>query len=120
MRSDDVASPIPEEIRLRRGARVLAVRFDNGADFELAAEYLRVFSPSAEVRGHGGDMPPVTGKRDVAIERVEPVGHYAVRLYFDDGHNTGLFDWNTLYTLGRDYAANWQRYRERVAAAATP
>lgn len=109
--------PEPEDIRVRRSSRVLDVRFADGAEFSLPFEYLRVFSPSAEVRGHGGGEPTlVTGKQDVDIERVEPVGQYAVRLCFDDGHRTGIYSWAVLYELGRDYAENWRRYRERVAA----
>lgn len=109
-------TPAPEEIRLRRGSRVLVVSFQDGASFALGFEYLRVFSPSAEVRGHGvGEPALVTGKENVGIERVEPVGNYAVRLYFDDGHNTGLYTWSELYALGRDYEANWRRYRQRLA-----
>ncbi len=110
--------PPAEDLRLRRASRVLEVRFADGAEFSLPFEYLRVFSPSAEVRGHGGGEPTlVTGKQDVDIERVEPVGQYAVRLCFDDGHRTGIYSWAVLYQLGRDYAENWRRYRERVAAA---
>lgn len=111
---DDV--PEPESIRLRRNSRVLTVAFADGAEFDLGFEYLRVFSPSAEVRGHGGGEPIlVTGKENVTIEKVEPVGNYAVRLVFDDGHNTGLYTWGELYELGRDYVANWRRYKERLA-----
>ncbi|MEQ8800023.1 MAG: gamma-butyrobetaine hydroxylase-like domain-containing protein [Salinisphaeraceae bacterium] len=110
--------PLAEDLRLRRSSRVLEVRFVDGAEFSLPFEYLRVFSPSAEVRGHGGGEPTlVTGKQDVDIERVEPVGQYAVRLCFDDGHRTGIYSWAVLYELGRDYAENWRRYRERVTAA---
>lgn len=111
-------TPEPEEIRLRSVSRVLDVRFADGAHFALPFEYLRVFSPSAEVRGHSvGEPMLVTGKSGVAIERVEPVGNYAVRLFFDDGHSTGIYSWRQLYLLGHDYAANWQRYLQRLAEA---
>lgn len=109
--------PAPEELRVRRASRVLDLRFADGAHFELPFEYLRVFSPSAEVRGHGGGEPLlVTGKSEVLIDAIEPVGNYAVQLQFDDGHSTGLYSWALLYQLGRDYERNWRRYRERLAA----
>ena len=108
----------PTEIRLRRNSRLLAVSFEDGSEFELPFEYLRVHSPSAEVRGHGpGQETLQTGKENVAITAVEPVGHYAVRLVFDDGHDSGLYSWAYLYELGRDMAANWARYLDRLAAA---
>lgn len=89
------------EIRLRRQARLLVVSFDDGRVFELPFEYLRVNSPSAEVQGHGpGQRVTVTGKENVGIKAVEPIGQYAVRLVFDDGHDTGLFTWKYLYELG--------------------
>jgi DUF971 family protein len=95
-----VDSP-PVEIRLRTVSRVLAVAFDNDERYELPFEYLRVNSPSAEVQGHGpGQKSVVTGKEDVQITRIEPVGHYAVRLVFDDGHDSGLFTWKYLRELG--------------------
>jgi DUF971 family protein len=108
----------PTDIRLRTATRVLEVSFDDGANFTMSFEYLRVFSPSAEVKGHGGGEGVLqTGKEAVTITAVEPVGNYAVRLVFDDGHSTGLYSWNLLYELGRDRAANWARYLERCAAA---
>jgi len=108
----------PTEIRLRRNSRLLTVSFEDGSNFELPFEYLRVFSPSAEVRGHGpGQETLQTGKENVAITAVEPVGHYAVKLVFDDGHDSGLYSWTYLYELGRDMAANWKRYLDRLAAA---
>jgi len=110
--------PRPTDIKLRTESRVLEVRFDDGASFELPFEYLRVFSPSAEVKGHGGgEGLLVTGKQDVGIGGIEPVGNYAVRLLFDDGHSTGLYSWDVLYTLGRNIEANWARYLERCAEA---
>ncbi|MGA2188134.1 MAG: DUF971 domain-containing protein [Steroidobacteraceae bacterium] len=110
--------PQPVEIKLRTESRILDVRFDDGSRFELSFEYLRVFSPSAEVKGHGGGEGTLqTGKQDVRITRVEPIGNYAVRLVFDDGHNTGLYSWRLLHELGRERQANWTRYLERCAAA---
>jgi DUF971 family protein len=110
--------PQPVDIRLRTESRLLAVSFDDGSRFELPFEYLRVFSPSAEVRGHGGgEGALVTGKGNVGISSVEPVGNYALRLFFDDGHNTGLYSWSVLHELGRDRPANWARYLERCAEA---
>lgn len=111
-------TPQPVEIKLRTESRLLEVRFDDGSRFELGFEYLRVFSPSAEVKGHGGGEGILqTGKEKVRITGVEPIGNYAVRLVFDDGHNTGLYTWTLLYELGRDAEANWSRYLERCAAA---
>lgn len=111
-------SPIPTEIRLRSRSRLLAVAFDDGSQFELPFEYLRVYSPSAEVKGHGpGQEVLVLGKENVGIRRIEPIGQYAVRLVFDDGHDTGLYSWRYLYELGRDYEKKWARYLERRAAA---
>lgn len=110
--------PQPTDIRIRTQSRLLEVHFDDGAHFELPFEYLRVFSPSAEVQGHGGgEGLLVTGKERVGIARVEPVGNYALRLCFDDGHDTGLYSWSVLYALGRDRVANLARYRERCAAS---
>ena len=108
----------PTDIKLRTESRLLDVRFDDGSHFELPFEYLRVFSPSAEVKGHGGgEGALVQGKQNVGISGVEPVGNYALRLFFDDGHNTGLYSWSVLYQLGKDHAANWARYQERCAEA---
>jgi DUF971 family protein len=113
--------PQPVEIKLRTESRILEVAFDDGSHYELAFEYLRVFSPSAEVKGHGGGEGTLqTGKQSVRITAVEPIGNYAVRLVFDDGHNTGLYSWDLLHGLGHDAAANWARYLERCAAAGTP
>ncbi len=110
--------PAPVEIRLHVRSRLLEVSFDDGARFELPAEYLRVHSPSAEVQGHGaGDGVLVTGKQQVGIRAVEPIGHYAVRLVFDDGHDTGLYTWKYLHELGTQREARWSRYQQRVANA---
>jgi DUF971 family protein len=105
--------PVATEIRLRRASRVLEVSFA-----ELPFEYLRVYSPSAEVKGHGpGQEVLVLGKEQVGIAAVEPVGQYAVKLVFDDGHDTGLYTWKYLHELGRERAAKWARYEERRAQA---
>lgn len=110
--------PIPTEIKLRHRSRVLEVSFDDGSRFELPYEYLRVHSPSAEVKGHGpGQETLVLGKQDVGIRTAEPVGQYAVRLVFDDGHDTGLYTWKYLHELGREQEQNWARYLQRVAAS---
>lgn len=103
-------SPIPEELRLDRQARELHVRFDDGAEFVLPCEYLRVFSPSAEVKTARARGDLVTDKQSVNIERIEPCGTYAVRLYFSDGHDTGIYSWESLYQLGQDRQKNWQQY----------
>ena len=110
--------PTPTEIRLKKEPPLLVVTFDDGSEFEYTFEYLRVHSPSAEVRGHGpGQETLQLGKENVAIARIDPVGHYAVRLVFDDGHDTGLYNWDYLYELGRDRASNWQQYLDRLEAA---
>jgi DUF971 family protein len=111
--------PVPTEIKLRKTARLLEVSFTDGSRFELPFEYLRVHSPSAEVKGHGpGQETLVLGKENVGIRTIEPVGQYAVRLVFDDGHDSGLYTWKYLHELGRDLAPNWARYLERKAASA--
>jgi DUF971 family protein len=109
-------APQPIDIKLRTQSRLLEVSFDDGAHFELPFEYLRVFSPSAEVKGHGGGEGTLQlGKEQVGISGFEPVGNYALRLFFDDGHNTGLYSWSVLYRLGAEREANWARYLERCA-----
>ena len=111
---------IPTDIKLRTASRLLEVRFDDGTCYELPFEYLRVFSPSAEVKGHGGGEGVLQlGKQNVGISRLEPIGNYALRLHFDDGHNTGLFSWVLLHELGRNRDANWARYQQRCAEART-
>jgi DUF971 family protein len=108
--------PTPIEIKLRRQSRLLQVSFDDGMRYELPYEFLRVHSPSAEVKGHGpGQETLVTGKQDVGLRAIEPVGQYAVRLVFDDGHDSGLYSWKYLYELGRDRDALWRRYLDRLA-----
>ncbi len=104
-------SPWPTEIRLRSDRRLLVVGFDDGRRFELAAEYLRVLSPSAEVQGHSPEQRKIVGgKKDVLISAIDPIGNYAVRLTFDDGHNTGLFSWRYLLELGVNHERNWATY----------
>jgi DUF971 family protein len=113
-----MSSPIATELRLRTASRLLQVTFDDHQVFELPFEYLRVHSPSAEVKGHGpGQEVLVTGKSAVVIRAIEPIGQYAVKLVFDDGHDTGLYTWKYLYELGRDRTLNWERYQARVAAS---
>ena len=108
----------PTEINLHKLSRVLEISFDDGSPFELPAEYLRVYSPSAEVRGHSpGQETLQVGKEEVNIEQIEPVGQYAVTLHFDDGHNTGIYNWELLYELGANRDAYWQDYLDRLAAA---
>ena len=106
----------PTEIRLRKEERVLEVDFADGRKFRLPAEYLRVESPSAEVQGHGQDKRIVPGRRLVAITGVEPVGNYAVRIAFDDLHDTGIYSWDTLYDLGERRDEIWQIYLDALAA----
>ena len=113
--------PHPTNIKSRTQSRVLEVSFDDGSVFELPYEYLRVYSPSAEVRGHGpGQEQLQLGKHEVRITKVEPVGNYAVRLVFDDGHDTGLYTWAYLYELGRDRPQKWQNYLERLKDLGIP
>lgn len=113
----DQPVPNPTEIKLRRQSRVLELSFADGSRFSLPFEFLRVYSPSAEVRGHGpGQEVLQQGKRDVEIVDLEPVGNYAVRPRFSDGHDSGLYSWDYLYTLGRDHEALWQAYLDKLAA----
>jgi DUF971 family protein len=110
---------VPTELRLRRQSRVLEVAFGPDEQYALPFEFLRVHSPSAEVKGHGpGQETLVLGKQTVGIREIEPVGQYAVRLVFDDGHDSGLYSWKYLRELGRDQATLWQGYLTRVATAA--
>jgi len=111
-------TPIPVTINLRQKSRLLVLGYENEGEFELSCELLRVYSPSAEVRGHGpGQEVLQTDKENVNITAVEPVGHYAVRLVFDDGHDSGIYSWDYLYDLARNREAYWQRYLDRLAAA---
>ena len=114
----DDSSPWPVEIRLLKAEKLLEVTFEDGKVFRLPAEYLRVESPSAEVQGHGpGQKQLVAGRRHVGIMAVEPVGNYAVRLKFDDLHDTGIFSWRYLYELGLDYDTRWPTYLKALEVA---
>ncbi len=109
---------MPTDLTLKKATRELELRFSDGTEGSLSAEYLRVHSPSAEVTGHSpGEGKLVTGKEDVAIASIEPVGRYAIRLVFDDGHNTGLYTWPVLYELCTHKESKWRRYLERLKQA---
>ena len=112
------SGPQPVEIQLHQRSRVLELTFDDGAHFHLPCEYLRVFSPSAEVKlaQQQGDWP--RGKQNVNITEITPVGGYAVQLHFDDGHDSGIYSWKTLYRLGRDQEPNWRQYQAALGVAA--
>jgi DUF971 family protein len=115
---DDGRSPTPTEIRLQQKSRVLVVAFSDGRTFELPYEFLRVHSPSAEVRGHGpGQEVLQVGKRDVTITDVEPVGVYAIQPRFSDGHDSGIYSWDYLHDLGTRRDRLWQDYLAKLAAA---
>ncbi|HXW48900.1 MAG TPA: DUF971 domain-containing protein [Xanthobacteraceae bacterium] len=106
----------PKELRLRKDRKTLTVVFDDGQSFDLAAEYLRVCSPSAEVQGHSpSERRTVAGKQEVKILEVHPIGNYAVRLVFDDLHSTGIFSWNYLFELGQNREEYWRRYLDGLA-----
>lgn len=114
----DRKTPRPTEINLHQVSRVLDVAFDDGASFSLPVEYLRVYSPSAEVRGHGpGQEVLQVGKREVNISAIEPVGVYAVKFVFTDGHDTGIYSWDYLHELGTKHAENWKTYLARMERA---
>lgn len=114
----DAKTPHPTEIKLHQASRVLEIAFADGSTFRLPYEFLRVYSPSAEVRGHGpGQEVLQVGKRDTGIKEVESVGHYAIRPAFSDGHDSGIYSWDYLYDLGLRQADLWQRYLDRLAAA---
>jgi DUF971 family protein len=107
----------PEEIRLTDSRRTLRLAFDNGESFELSAEFLRVHSPSAEVQGHGPDQKiTVAGKADVGVRELVPVGNYAIRIVFDDGHDTGIFSWTTLHAMGSRRDDMWGDYLADLAS----
>lgn len=109
---------IPTNLTYHSQRHVLELEFNNGEKFELSAEYLRVNSPSAEVQGHGpGQEVLQIGKQDVSINKIEPVGHYAVQLFFDDNHDTGIYSWETLYRLGKDHDTLWPNYLKRLKEA---
>ena len=114
----DRTTPQPTEIKLHQASRVLEIAFSDGATFRLPYEYLRVYSPSAEVRGHGpGQETLQVGKREVTIANVEPVGLYALRPTISDGHDTGIYSWDLLYDLGVRQDELWRRYLARLEAA---
>lgn len=109
--------PVPTEIKLHQKSRVLEISFSDGRSFELPYEFLRVYSPSAEVRGHGpGQEVLQVGKKDVDILSLEPVGSYAVQPHFSDGHGTGIYSWDYLYDLGTNRQSLWQAYVKRLEA----
>jgi DUF971 family protein len=117
----DVQIPPPTDLKFHRRSRELEVRFADGLNVRLSAEFLRVHSPSAEVKGHSaGEGVLVTGKEGVNIASIEPVGRYAVRIVFDDGHNTGLYTWPVLHELCAEHERKWARYLERLAQAGKP
>ncbi len=110
--------PRPTDIKLHQKSRVLEIAFDNGESYQLPCEYLRVYSPSAEVTGHSpGSEVLQVGKEEVGITGIEPQGNYAVKLIFDDKHDSGIYTWEYLYELGSQYEAKWQDYLERLKAA---
>jgi DUF971 family protein len=111
-----MSTPWPTELRLRKDRKTLTVAFDGGESYDLAAEYLRVRSPSAEVQGHSpSERRVVAGKRDVEIIELHPVGNYAVRLVFDDLHSTGIFSWDYLFELGQNREQYWREYLGELA-----
>ena len=113
-----MAKVTPTEIQLHQKSRILEIAFDDGEHFELSCEYLRVYSPSAEVTGHGpGEEVLQIGKESVNIQAIEPVGHYAVKLVFDDNHDSGLYSWEHLYNLGKNQQQKWKDYLDRLEAA---
>lgn len=118
MADSSTHSPQPVDIRLHQASRLLEIKFDNNMECMLSCEFLRVYSPSAEVRGHGtGQETLQIGKEDVNITAIEPVGNYAVKLIFSDGHDTGLYAWDYLYYLGENYQALWQDYIAKLEMA---
>jgi len=114
----DRNTPQPTALTVHQASRVLEVAFDDGASFRIPFELMRVYSPSAEVQGHGpGQEVLQTGKREVGIEEIQAVGHYAVQPRFSDGHDTGIFSWDYLYKLGSEQAALWAQYEQRLQDA---
>lgn len=113
----DKDTPIPSDIKLYQQSRILELAYDSGERFALSCEFLRVFTPSAEARGHGpGQETLQTGKRDVAITAIEPVGTYALKLVFSDGHDSGIYSWDLLYNLGLHRDELWQEYLQQIEA----
>jgi DUF971 family protein len=114
----DKNSPIPTEIELKSQSKVMDIAFNDGKHFSLSFEFLRVHSPSAEVQGHGpGQEVLQVGKKNVGIKEIEPVGMYAVKPHFDDGHDTGIYSWDYLYKIGLHQAQMWEDYLARLAKA---
>jgi DUF971 family protein len=114
----EAAMPRPTNINLHQKSRILEIEFDDGKTFKYTCEFLRVHSPSAEVQGHGpGEEKLQVGKEDIAITAVEPIGLYAIKLVFDDSHDSGLFSWTYLYELGTNYDAKWKNYLQRLKDA---
>ena len=114
----DKNTPLPSEIKLHQKSRALEIIYADGRSFNLPCEFLRVYSPSAEVRGHGpGQEVLQIGKKDVGIDKIEPVGTYAVQLYFSDGHDTGIYSWDLLYDYGLHHAEMWDHYLKRLKDA---
>jgi len=110
--------PQPTEIKLHQKSRILEIAFADGKVFQLPCEFLRVYSPSAEVRGHGAGQEVLQiGKKDIEIKKIEPVGSYAIQLSFSDGHDTGIYSWDLLYDYGLNQQDMWQRYLTRMAEA---
>jgi len=108
----------PTEINLHKLSRILELGFEDGSSFKLPLEYLRVYSPSAEVQGHGpGQEVLQVGKEDVNVDDIEPIGHYAIKLVFDDNHDSGIYSWEYLYDLGVTYDERWQAYLDRLETA---
>ena len=113
-----MTDPQPTSITVHQHSRVLEIAFDDGQRFQIPFELMRLYSPSAEVQGHGpGQEVLQTGKRDVGISGLEPVGHYAIQPTFTDGHSSGIFSWDYLYRLGAEQEALWKRYLERLEEA---
>ncbi len=113
-----MSTPKPTEINLHQMSRILEITFDDSEKFNYSCEYLRCFSPSAEVQGHGpGEEVLQVGKEFVNIDKIEPIGNYAVCLHFNDGHNTGIYSWETLYKLGKNMDENWSNYLKRLEEA---
>lgn len=114
----DRDTPVPTDIKLHRVSKMLELTYPEGEHFELSCEYLRVFTPSAEAKGHGvGQEVLQVGKRDVVIEQIEPVGNYALKFVFSDGHDTGLYSWDLLYNLGKHQQELWAEYLKRLELA---
>lgn len=111
-------APSPTEIKLHQQSRLLEISFADGKTFQMSCEFLRIHSPSAEVRGHGpGQEVLQIGKKEVTITDIEPVGNYAINLFFSDGHNTGIYSWSSLYDYGLHQDEMWQRYLQRMEEA---